>query len=170
MSPIRQLVSDIHAESRNTAFQRMFRRRSLWILCVPVVLALIAFALATTILTRQFTPDTFTGAWRLSGVASFGYLILAFLYSPAYLAGLTWFFWGTRVRGTDARSRLLVMPVVMALFAWCPVMLVPSLSMEDRIATLAGLVPTALIVGFLWSFFVRWVVSLSLRKHPALAT
>lgn len=168
MNPLRRLASDIHAENRKAAFRRVFRRRAMWLLAAPVLLALVAFAFATLIAAQQFSPQTLTGGWKATGLVSYAYLVVVFLYCPAYLVGVLWFFWGTSARETDVRSRLLVMPVVAACFVWCPVMLMSSLSIEQRIFGFLSLVPIALIAGLCWSFIVRWLVGLSLRNHPAM--
>jgi putative flippase GtrA len=162
------LASEMFSMNRQTSFQRSFRRRSLWLLSLPVILAAIAFVIATTISLQPIAPNDFTGALKITGVASFGYLIFAFLYSPAYIVGLMWFFFGTSGRDADLKMRISLMPLVTACFVWCPVMFVPSLNMEERILAFLALIPTTLIVGFLWSFFVRWAVGMSLRGHPAL--
>ncbi|ANN80839.1 hypothetical protein [Bordetella flabilis] len=165
----RQFVSTIYTTGRNAAFQRSFRRRALWLLSLPILLAVMAFVVATAIIGQQVVPSDFTGALKATGIASFAYLILAFLYSPAYMVGFVWFCLGTSPRDADVGRRLLVMPIITACFVWCPVMFVSALSMEDRILAFLALVPTALVVGLIWSFIVRWAVSLSLRNHPALA-
>jgi len=166
MHPTQQFAFGLISENRQVAFQRSFRRRALWLLSLPVLLAVMAFATATTIAAQQLAPSEFTGILKGAGVASFGYLIFAFLYSPAYMVGLVWFLLGTNTRDADVKRRLLVMPIVTACFAWCPVMFVSSLSIEDRIMAFLALIPTSLLVGFLWSLIVRWIVSVSLRNHP----
>jgi hypothetical protein len=169
MQPYRELLSDMHTLNRNTAFQRSLRRRAMWLLFVPVVLAIIAFGTAIGISSQQVSSGAFTGSLKATGIASFGYLILVFLYAPAYLAGLVWFYYGTSAPGADVRRRLLVMPVISACFAWCPVMFVAALPMADRIVGFVALIPTVLIAGLAWSCFVRWAVTLNLKSRPAAA-
>lgn len=164
MSTSRQMVFQMIAESRQADFERSFRRRSLLLLLVPGVLAVVAFVMATTMGSQQ---SGMTGFWQISGTASLVYLIFAFLYSPAYMVGVVWFWLCTNTRGVNVRRRLLAMPLITACFVWCPVMLVPTLSLGDRVLAFLALIPTALVVGWVWSFIVRWSVAWSLRKHPA---
>lgn len=165
MHASRQLVFQMMAENRRADFVRRFRRRSLWLLSAPILLAVVAFATATAIVSQQAEPMALTGLWKASGMASFIYLIFVFLYLPSYLVGLVWFFFCTKTSGINIKHRLLAMPVITACFVWCPVMLVPTLGLEDRIQAFLALIPTALVIGWLWSFIVHWSVTWSLRKY-----
>lgn len=165
MDASRQFVFQMMAENRQASLERTFRNRCLWLLSIPVLLAVIAFVMATVIATQQVAMTDLAAFWKISGVASLVYLIFAFLYSPAYMVGFVWFWLCTNAQGADVHQRLLVMPLITACFVWCPVMLIPTLSLEDRVFAFFALIPTALIVGWVWSFIVRWVVTWSLRKH-----
>ena len=140
-----------------------FRRRTLWLLLIPVFLAVAAFAVAVAQISQTADPAALTGAWRAAGMASLIYLIFAFLYAPSYVVGLAWFFLSTRSDDASMRQRLLLMPVVSACFAWFPVMLVSTLSVSDRLLAFAALVPVVLIAGWLWSFIVYQAITWSFR-------
>lgn len=144
---------------------RQYRCRALWFLALPLIMVILAFFVATWIVTKAPSPADFTGALKWTGFASYAYLILAFLYAPSYLAGFTWFLVSTRGYQANLKQRLMLMPVVSSFFVWCPIIFISAISMEDRIKVLFALIPVTLVVGFWWSMVVRATVSYSLRKH-----
>ncbi len=144
------------------------RRRALWLLSVPVLLAIVAFAVAVVQISQETNPAAMAGAWKAASMASFIYLIYAFLYAPSYIVGWAWFFFSSRSHVSDIKQHLVLMPVVSACFAWFPVMLVSTLSLNDRLLAFAVLVPVILVAGWLWSFIVYQVATRSLRSRPGL--
>lgn len=152
------------SEEATIGFDRLYRRRALWLLMLPLFMILVAFAVATWIVVQQPSSADFTGAWKITGFASYAYLIIAFLYAPSYVAGFVWFLLGTRDVRANLKQRLMLLPVISSFFVWCPVMLVSAITMEDRVKVLFALIPGALIFGFIWSFLVHTIVSFSLKK------
>lgn len=159
--PDRLLESNVRAA---TLYWR-YRRRALWLLYLPMIMILVAFLVATWIVIQQPSVADFTGAWKVTGFVSYAYLVMAFLYAPAYLAGLVWFLLGTRNHHANLKQRLMLMPVVSSFFVWCPVMLISAITMEDRVKVFIALIPVALVVGFIWALIVRMLVSYSLRNQ-----
>ncbi|WP_323025727.1 hypothetical protein [Castellaniella sp.] len=142
-----------------------FRRRTLWLLTIPVFLAVAAFAIAVAQISQEADPAALAGAWRMTGMASAIYLIFAFLYAPSYVIGLVWFFFSSKAHAISLRQGLMLMPVISACFAWFPVMLVSTLSMSDRLLAFGALAPVALIGGWLWSFIVHQATTWSFRTR-----
>ncbi|HDS1733913.1 MULTISPECIES: hypothetical protein [Pseudomonas] len=134
------------------------RRAALWLLLVPLLAALVAFAIAVVAITMgemtEGTPRFYAAA------LSFSALLLSVMLLPAYLLSLGWYAWWTR--GADHRRLRLglwLAPLVALLFAWFPATLVPGLKPlgQDaidplRTYLLAGAL--ALILGYAWSVIV----------------
>lgn len=160
-----RLLKSSMEPSRLHCLYGQYRRRALWLLAFPLIMVIFAFFVATWIVIQQPSAADFTGALKLTGFASYAYLIMAFLYAPSYLAGFVWFLIGTRGYQANLKQRLMLMPIVSCFFVWCPVMLISAITMEDRIKVFFALIPVALVLGFIWSMVVRATVSYSLRKH-----
>ncbi|NIF27681.1 hypothetical protein F3J44_15025 [Pantoea sp. Tr-811] len=134
------------------------RRVALWLLAVPLMGVLIAFAIAVVATAMGEMPK---GSPRFYAAAlSFSALLLSVMLLPAYLLSLGWFAWWTR--GGDLRRLRLglwIAPLVALLFAWFPATLFPGLKPLGqeaidplRIYLLAGML--SLVLGYAWSVIV----------------
>lgn len=134
------------------------RRAALWLLSVPLLATLVAFAIAVVATTLGEMTE---GSPRFYAAAlSFSALLLGVMLLPAYLLSLGWYAWWTR--GGDSRRLRLglwLAPLVALLFAWFPATLVPGLrplgqDAIDPVRTylLAGML--TLMLGYAWSVVV----------------
>lgn len=134
------------------------RRAALWLLSVPLLVALVAFAIAViaTLMGEmaEGSPRFYAAALSLSA------LLLSVMLLPAYLISLGWYAWWTR-DGDHRRLRLglWLAPLVALLFAWFPATLVPGLQPLGQAAIdplrtylLAGML--TLMLGYAWSVIV----------------
>lgn len=134
------------------------RRAALWLLSVPLLATLAAFAIAVI---ATLMGEMAEGSPRFYAAAlSFSALLLSVMLLPCYLLSLGWYAWWTR-DGEARRLRhgLWLAPLVALLFAWFPATLVPGLKPlgQDaidplRTYLLAGVL--ALLLGYAWSVIV----------------
>ncbi|ADR62046.1 MULTISPECIES: hypothetical protein [Pseudomonas] len=134
------------------------RRAALWLLSVPLLVALVAFTIAVV---ATLMGEMAQGSPRFYAAAlSFSALLLSVMLLPAYLLSLGWYAWWTR--GGDHRQLRLglwLAPLVALLFAWFPATLVPGLqplgqdAMDPlRTYLLAGIL--VMLLGYAWSSIV----------------
>lgn len=132
------------------------RKASLVILTFPFALGLIAFLLAiiTTALgsVPQGTPRFYMAAF------SFSYLVIGLLYLPAYAISYGWFWWATRDDIADLGKRLLLMPLVAAVFVWFPAIFFRQVADAGLLQAVLLLIGISLIVGYLWIGIARLIL------------
>ena len=138
------------------------RRAALWLLSVPLLVALVAFAIAVV---ATLMGEMAEGSPRFYAAAlSLSALLLSVMLLPAYLLSLGWYAWWTR-DGDHQRLRLglWLAPLVALLFAWFPATLVPGLQplgqdVVDPLRTylLAGML--TLMLGYAWSVIVYLIL------------
>ncbi|WDM58754.1 hypothetical protein K4A76_20295 [Pseudomonas sp. NEEL19] len=138
------------------------RRAALWLLSVPLWVALVAFTIAVA---ATLMGEMAEGSPRFYIAAlSFSALLLSVMLLPAYLLSLGWFAWWTR-DGDQRRLRrgLWLAPLVALLFAWFPATLAPGLqplgqdAMDPlRTYLLVGIL--VLLLGYAWSAIVSVVL------------
>lgn len=138
---------------------RQSRRIALWLLAIPLIVTLAAFAVAVaTTLSGEMakgSPLFYTAA------ASYSALVLSAVLLPCYLISLCWYAWWTRHEDLRRlRLGLWLAPLVAALFAWFP----SAVYTGPRPVGYEGLTPLktylfaaslTLIIGLAWSVFVR---------------
>jgi hypothetical protein len=122
-------------------------------LSIPFAAALLAFIIAVG-LTAFGVPIVGTARSSVAGFA-FVYLILCFIWLPAYGAACAWYWWATR--GDDSRllMQLYALPLIAAVFAWFPGLAFIDAPLLQRARIYATFAIPAIIVGYVWVGIVR---------------
>lgn len=128
------------------------------LLSAPLVIALVAFILAVG-LTLDGPPKV--GTVR-SGIAAaaFIYLALAMTWLPSYFAGCGWYLWVTRKHPHDENkllSRLLLLPLVCALFIWFPALAFSPGAVSDKARLFPVFALSSVFGGYIWIGMVRGI-------------
>ncbi|MBK4987432.1 hypothetical protein IAE36_000311 [Pseudomonas sp. S36] len=138
------------------------RRRALCLISLPLLGALIAFAVA--VITTLMGEMAQGSARFYIAALSYTLLVLCVMLLPAYVAGLAWYAWWTRA-GDEGRllRGLWLAPLVAVMFAWFPAAFFPGLqplgqASADPVRTylLAGAL--TLLLGYAWSVVVYMIM------------
>lgn len=134
------------------------RRVAMWLMSVPLLGALLAFAVAVV---TTLMGEMVQGSPRFYAAAlSYTLLVLCVMLLPAYLASLGWYAWWTR-KGSARRLYLglWLAPLIALMCAWFPATLFPDLQPLGqahinpvRTYLLAGAL--TLLLGYSWSAVV----------------
>lgn len=138
------------------------RAALLRILVLPLLSALVAFLLAVA-LTGFGVPVVGTARSTVAGLA-YVHLTLCVLTLPAYCAGLLWFWWITRADDSRLLTRFYQLPLIAALFAWFPSVLITSTPLQEKLSALPMLAISTMLLGYLWIGLVRLIYFLWRRQ------
>lgn len=157
-------MKPIHApfplyQPQKAAGRLSHRGAALLLLAIPLFLTVVCLLLAVIITAGGGHIED--GSLR-QYTAAFGYtgILVSVIVLPSYCVALVWYWWRTRGVADMRRlaAQMWLLPPIGAAFIWFPSLLFPAIT--DKFQAYLTLAGAALVLGYLWVAFARFLLIL----------